>query len=234
MPLLTQDRKVAGTLRAAQDTVKVNSAGLATVTFQIASGLVGTVTFEATDDDAASPALKSIPATNISTDARAVTAANPNGIFRINSAGLRMVQARVSAYTSGSAAVIANGSSVPFSDPAAVAGGGGGGGGAVTVADGADVAEGTTTDAGIITDIAGTLIGFARGQIKMWLNYLARVPAALTGSGNFKVSVAESTATVTADTELPAAAALSDATANPTTPMVGAALMGWDGAPNLL
>ena len=230
MALLSQDRKVTGTLGAAQDTVKVYSAGLATVTFQIAAGLTGTVTFEATDDDAASPTLKVIPATNISTDARATTAVNPNGIYRVNSAGLRMVQARVSAYSSGSAAVIANGSNVSFSDPAAVAGGGGGGGGAVTVADGADVAQGTTTDAGIITDTSGTVIGFLRGAIKMWLNFLARIPAALTGSGNFKVSVAESTATVTADTELPAAAALSDATANPTAPMVGAALMGWDGA----
>ena len=34
---------------------------------------------------------------------------------------------------------------------------------------------------------------------------------------------------VTADTELPAAAALSDTIANPTTPMIGAALMGFDG-----
>jgi hypothetical protein len=32
----------------------------------------------------------------------------------------------------------------------------------------------------------------------------------------------------TVDTELPAAAALSDAVANPTTPMVGASVMGWD------
>lgn len=36
--------------------------------------------------------------------------------------------------------------------------------------------------------------------------------------------------TVTVDSELPTAAALSDATANPTTPIVGAASMGWDGS----
>ena len=35
--------------------------------------------------------------------------------------------------------------------------------------------------------------------------------------------------TVTADTELPAAAALADTTANPTVPAVGSFLMGWDG-----
>ena len=36
--------------------------------------------------------------------------------------------------------------------------------------------------------------------------------------------------TITADTELPAAAALADTTANPTVPAVGSFLMGWDGS----
>lgn len=40
--------------------------------------------------------------------------------------------------------------------------------------------------------------------------------------------------TVTADTELPAAAALSDSDGNPTTPTVGAALLIWDGQNSLL
>lgn len=43
-------------------------------------------------------------------------------------------------------------------------------------------------------------------------------------------SVAGAGAAATVDTELPAAAALSDATSNPTAPMVGAAVMGWDGS----
>ena len=51
---------------------------------------------------------------------------------------------------------------------------------------------------------------------------LASVPShAVTNAGTFAVQ---------ADTELPTAAALADATANPTTPVVGAMLEGWNGA----
>lgn len=46
------------------------------------------------------------------------------------------------------------------------------------------------------------------------------------------VDVTRVTGTVTVDTELPAAAALSDTTGNPTTSMVGAANMLWDGTTN--
>jgi hypothetical protein len=46
-------------------------------------------------------------------------------------------------------------------------GGSGGGGGAVTVANGADVAQGTTTDAAITSDASGTVTGFLRGLVKM-------------------------------------------------------------------
>jgi hypothetical protein len=44
---------------------------------------------------------------------------------------------------------------------------GGGGGGAVTIADGADVAEGTTTDAAITDGSAGTVTGQLRGLTKI-------------------------------------------------------------------
>lgn len=53
---------------------------------------------------------------------------------------------------------------------------GGGGGGAVTIADGADVAEGATTDAAVITDTTGTISGKLRGLVK-WA--FERMPAAL-------------------------------------------------------
>lgn len=61
--------------------------------------------------------------------------------------------------------------------------------------------------------------------------------ATVTSSGALKVdgstagggAVTITSGTVTADTELPAAAALSDATANPTAPMVGAGQMNWNG-----
>jgi hypothetical protein len=52
----------------------------------------------------------------------------------------------------------------------------GGSGGAVTIADGADVAEGITTDAAVITDVAGTVSGKLRGLVK-WA--YERMPASL-------------------------------------------------------
>jgi hypothetical protein len=47
---------------------------------------------------------------------------------------------------------------------------GGGGGGAVTIADGADVAEGSTTDSAVVTDANGTVSGKLRGLVKMAAN----------------------------------------------------------------
>lgn len=56
-------------------------------------------------------------------------------------------------------------------------------------------------------------------------------PVAAPGStaNGLLVDVSRVVGTVTVDSELPAAAALSDATANPTTPLVGAALEGFNG-----
>lgn len=45
--------------------------------------------------------------------------------------------------------------------------GGGGGGGAVTIADGADVAEGATTDVAVDSDVSGTVSGKLRGLVKI-------------------------------------------------------------------
>lgn len=111
------DRKVLGTLAASGDKVFIHAEAMATVTFQIAAGLVGTVTFEATNDDAAAPAFDSVPAERLSSGSRALTAVNPSGLYRIDAAGYRGVQVRVSAFTSGTTGtngVIANASSVPF------------------------------------------------------------------------------------------------------------------------
>jgi hypothetical protein len=77
-----------------------------------------------------------------------------------------------------------------------VTGGGGGGGGAVTVIDGGDVAQGTTTDAAAGTDTANaTVVAFWKRLLQRVTVLLGLFPAALTGSGNFKVAVAESTVT---------------------------------------
>jgi len=63
-----------------------------------------------------------------------------------------------------------------------------------------------------------------------------RVQTGAAATGSLKVDGSAVTQPVSiaaaVDTELPTAAALSDATANPTAPMVGAALMLWDGSAN--
>lgn len=64
--------------------------------------------------------------------------------------------------------------------------GGGGGGGAVTVADGADVAEGATTDAAVDTDAAGTVNAHLRGLVK-------RIAAAFNLGTPFRVDPTGST-----------------------------------------
>lgn len=52
---------------------------------------------------------------------------------------------------------------------------------------------------------------------------------AVTGTVELGATSLAALESITADSELPTAAALSDTTANPTAPMVGAALMYWDG-----
>lgn len=47
-------------------------------------------------------------------------------------------------------------------------GGGGGGGGAITAAEGAIVPLGSTTDPAVTSDVAGTLIAFIRGLVKIF------------------------------------------------------------------
>lgn len=54
--------------------------------------------------------------------------------------------------------------------------------------------------------------------------------AAVDSSGNLQIDIAAVSTTLTVDTELPAAAALTDNFANPTAPAVGAFLMLWDTA----
>lgn len=60
-----------------------------------------------------------------------------------------------------------------------VTGGGGGTGPAVTIANGADVVEGSTTDAGVSTDANGTINAHIRGLIILIVNLLSRWPASL-------------------------------------------------------
>jgi hypothetical protein len=143
-----------------------------TVSLQITGTFSLTTIFEGTVDNAT---WRTIHANNIVADTL-VTGATATGIF-LFPAGLTGVRIRCSAYTSGTAAVTmrATPASSAMLSVSTVGGAGGGGGGAVTVADGADVAEGTTTDAGVITDTSGTLIGFARGNILQWITNFTRL-----------------------------------------------------------
>lgn len=55
----------------------------------------------------------------------------------------------------------------------------GSGGGATTIADGADVALGSTTDGAVDTDTTGTVSGKLRGLVKLIVNLLSRWPTSL-------------------------------------------------------
>lgn len=79
-------------------------------------------------------------------------------------------------------------------------------------------------------DVAAARIDSKRAQISVLEDATTRGQrAAIDASGRLSVNLTASSATVTVDTELPAAAALSDSTGNPTTSMIGAANMVWDG-----
>ena len=132
------------------------------------------------------------------------------------------------------------------------------GGGAMTVADGADVTQGAKADSvwdgvaasasvvAILKKIAtsGASAGLTDTQLRASAVPVSLASTTITGSvavtgpltdaqlraSAVPVSLASTTitGTVTSDTELPAAAALSDTDANPTAPYVGAANMGWN------
>lgn len=93
-----------------------------------------------------------------------------------------------------------------------------GGGSAVSVADGADVAQGTTTDAAVVSDTSGTVIGFLRGLVKL---FAARTPVlgSTTSAGSSPVVVASdqvAVATKVADGVNVALGATTDAAASTT------------------
>lgn len=155
----------------ATDVVEVSLPSMSSAMVQLTGTFSATTIFEVLVDEGSSPTWKAISATNVTTGAAATTATTA-GIYSVSPAGARRFRARCSAFVSGPVVVAVNVSR--GSAAGAASSGGGGGGGAVTVADGADVAEGTTTDAGIITDIAGTVIGFLRGAIIQWAKLLTQ------------------------------------------------------------
>jgi hypothetical protein len=157
------------TLFQATDQLKLIVSGYAGCAIQLTGTWVGTVAFEGSVDGATFVALQVTSPTSGAT----VTSATGNGVWLVGTTGLRIVRARMSAYTSGVATVSLKAAQ---DSSGGASSGGGGGGGAVTVADGADVAEGATTDAAVTTDTDGTVSGKLRGLVK-WA--YERMPAAL-------------------------------------------------------
>ena len=79
-------------------------------------------------------------------------------------------------------------------------------------------------------DAAAARIDSKRAQVHVIEDATTRGQRmAVDASGRASVSLTASSATVTVDSELPAAAALADATSNPTVPAVGGFLMGYNG-----
>jgi hypothetical protein len=59
--------------------------------------------------------------------------------------------------------------------------------GSMTAANGADVTQGAIADAAVDTDTTGTVSGKLRGLVKLLVNLLSRLPAALAAGGGLKV-----------------------------------------------
>lgn len=115
--------------------------------------------------------------TRLSSDAR-VTTTTSNGNFSITNTGITAVRVSGGTFTNGGAAVV---TATTGSGSLSPSGTGGGGGGAVTIADGADVTLGVTTDAAV---------GDANGTVNAHLREVAKkldASIAVTGSGNFTV-----------------------------------------------
>jgi hypothetical protein len=183
------DTLVAGTINAnsgsssapaAGSVVSIASLAEGTVALQLTGTWVGTVIMEGIEAGgdptawlaAPTTTLAGVPATNLTA----------NGIYLVNAAPFVIVRVRATAWTSGAATVTLHGALATTGG-----GGGGGGGGAVTVADGADTAEGATTDAAVQGDNAGTISAKLRGLNK---SVAAGLPVTQQGTWNVTVNAA--------------------------------------------
>ena len=105
----TTDTTASGTLTALNSTVALTTNGVGTGIFELTGTWVGTVTFEGSNNNfTTSQAISAVYLGGIQTQASTTTT---NGYFSVITAGFAKVQARMSAYTSGTATVLANGSS---------------------------------------------------------------------------------------------------------------------------
>lgn len=155
----TASTEALGTIQAAADAISLIVGGLGGIAVQITGTFAGTLAFEGTVDGGTYRALN-MTLTDGSTQ---VTSATAPGLWIGSVIGLRVARVRCSAFTSG---VIFVSIKSAQASPGGAGGGGGGGGGAVTIADGADVAEGALADAAVL-DAAGSVNAHVRGIAKV-------------------------------------------------------------------
>jgi len=98
-----RDRRLHDGAVATANGKELGTAGHTTAVFQIWGTFVATITFEAR---LGTGTWVAVTATNLTTAAAATTTAAA-GLYRVNCAGLAVMRARVSAFTSGAVYVVA-------------------------------------------------------------------------------------------------------------------------------
>jgi hypothetical protein len=170
-----QTQTIKKTLSQVADAAILNVDGLASLAIDIVGTFVGTVIFEYTINGTDWYTLTG----NIVGSSTTATGATAPGKWTANVAAFQKVKVRCSAFTSGAINVV-----MRAIEPGGSSGSGGSGGGAATVADGADVAEGTTTDAAVITNTTGTISSKLRGLVAIladvWDSTLHKLITALS------------------------------------------------------
>jgi len=191
----------SSTAPAAGSTVVMDANGIGPASIQVEGTFVGTLQVEGrlagttTGWSAVSlTTLAGVPATTITLP----------GIWTFNAAPFSQIRVRSTAWTSGTAVVTLGGS--PYSGSGG--GGGGGGGGASTIADGADVAEGATTDVAVQGDNPGTISAKLRGLNKSIAAGIpiSTLPALPTGANVIGAVTQSGTWNVTVNAALPTGA----------------------------
>jgi hypothetical protein len=232
------NRAASGALGALNDAVTVAGEGSGAINWEVDTGtLSGTVVFEATLDDTNWFAIDAIRIDG--TIITSITSFPDRGA--LTSSGYSQVRLRVSVYTSGTSngrveasvgtGVVRLGDSLPAGTNNI---------GDVDIASLPDEGQQSMANSisvAIASDQSAVPVSATNLDIRDLVPAQDTVQigdgvetALVTAAGSLAIDIAEATATVTVDSELPAAAALSDAFANPTAPAVGAFLMAYDGA----
>lgn len=176
-----------------------------------------TINFEISVDDTT---WVTIAGHQIGVNGSLATTTTTDGDFRFSTAGYKSLRARISAYSAGTITVIGFVSPVSSAPTAVALATGANTIGALSANQSVNMAQvaGTTTDTNSGTKSAGTQrIVIATDQ--------PQLTNALKVDGS--AATQPVSGTVTADTELPAAAALGTSMANPTTPAIGAFNVLW-------